>query len=65
VAVHTTLPVFASKATTPALSPPMLAMTSPPSTSGEPAAPKYPFGTLKRFIVSSLQTRVPLARSTA
>jgi hypothetical protein len=46
VAVHWTAPVDASNATIPAslpLSrPPMLAMTRPSSTSGEPAAPKKP-----------------------
>ena len=41
-------PVFASNATMPAFGPPTLASTRPSSTSGDPAAPKNPFGTRKR-----------------
>ena len=46
----------------PASVPPMFAKTLPSATSGEPAAPKKFFGPLYRRIVSSLHSRVPLAR---
>ena len=65
VAVQITFPVFASKATMPAFFPPTLAITFPPSTNGEPAAPKNPLSTPNCRIVSTFHSAFPVARSIA
>ncbi len=65
-ACHAVFPVFPSKATIPPpFAPPTPTSTRPSNTTGEHAAPKYPFGAPNSFIAARCHTRLPVPASNA